>query len=281
MTSSDTLSAPGPLAEPVPQSPAAHRRDVLLLAARCSFRHYLTAYSPKVFAASVLPRVVLQVLFFSYIAYYTGGTAGRDFAYVGASVQVMTIATVVKGPWVLLDERPMGTLYRHRLGTVGLPAVVAARWWVYTAEGVLDSLIAAIAVGLLFGRTHLALELVAAAPLLALTAVTTSAFGLLVAGAAWATRAEVLVTNLGSYGLLALCGIAGPLHRLGPVLAAVAHLLPMTNGLLAVRAAVSGGPWLGHAAAEALVGAVWGAAGVWMLRSGERRARVRGTVESD
>ena len=255
------------------------RKDVLLLAARDSLSNYLATYPPRIFLVSVLPRTLLQVFFFSTVAMAAAGTAARSYAFVGASVQVMVLVTVVKAPDVLLDERPMGTMYRHRLGVVGLSPVIVTRWWVYAAEGVLDSLIAATLVGLAFGLPRLVTGMLVATPLLVLISLSTSAFGICVAVAAMAIgRAE---TNIGGYLLLALCGVVAPLSELGAPLAAVARVLPLTNGLLAIRAALSGSPWLGYALTEILVGALWLAIGLTSMGAYDRRVRRIGVADSD
>lgn len=190
---------------------------------------------------------------------------------------MIVLATVIRAPDVVIDERIMGTLHRLRLGVLPLPSVVAARWLVYVLSGFVDALVAIIAVGLLVGEPGLVPDLLAAAPLFLLLAVTTSGLGLLVAAISLTHRIDVVLTNLASYLLLVFSGVVAPISVFGDVGEMVVRLLPLTNGLLAIRAFVEGEPWLADAALEVAVGAAWAAVAVGVMLVQARRARALGT----
>jgi ABC-2 type transport system permease protein len=133
-------------------------------------------------------------------------------------------------------------------------------------------------VGPLVGEGGTALKVLVAAPLVLLVATTTTALGLAVAALSITRRADVLLTNLASYAAAAACGVVAPLSALGP-LEGVARLLPLTNGLLAVRDVVAGKAWLADAGWEAAVGAAWLALAVTLLERQLRRIRRMGTAE--
>lgn len=253
----------------------------LALSAQLSWRNYLAVYPPRIYLLSTLPRVALQTAFFTYLGSLVAGAQGRAFAFVGACAHVVLLATVIKASDVLIEERPMGTLYRVRLGVLPMWAIAAARWTVYAGEGLLDVLVAIAVVGVVVGQAGEVLRLLALAPLFGLIAVTTSAFG--IAAAALAAilggRAEVMVGNLASYGLLAVCGAVVPLAALGPV-GPVARLLPITNGLLAVRAAMAGRPWMADALLELAVGAGWFAIAALLVHALDQRTRALGSDDS-
>ncbi|HEX4815170.1 MAG TPA: hypothetical protein VFV66_20705, partial [Nonomuraea sp.] len=73
--------------------------------AALSWREYLAVYPVRVLLAGSLPRAILQVVFVAYVGLVAAGPAGRDFALVGATLQVVTIATVIKGGDILLGDR--------------------------------------------------------------------------------------------------------------------------------------------------------------------------------
>lgn len=246
-------------------------------AALFSARDYVVLYPPAVLAFSTVPRVVLQVAFLSYLGYYAAGEDGRTFAFIGAAAQVMTIATVVKAPSLILEERISGTLQRVRSGVVSLPGVIAARWLVYAVEGCAMSVLAVLALAGPFGGRNLLERLLGALPLFALLAVTTSAFGLVVGSFALTQRADALITNLGGYSLLAVCGAVAPLSALGDVGSRLARAIPLTNGLLALRNLVDGRAWVGDALLEVAVGAAWALVAVALLARQDRRSRRLGS----
>jgi ABC-2 type transport system permease protein len=249
----------------------------LRLLAALSWRDYRVVYPLPVLLASSLPRAVLQVVFVCYVGQFAAGTAGRDFALLGGCLQVITIATIIKASDVLLEDRQLGTLFRLRLSALPLPVVAATRWWIFAAEGTIDALVAGTAAGLLFGRWDLIGSLWAASPLVLLVALTSSALGMATAAMAITRRADVFVVNLVSYALLALSGAVAPLDRLPVPLGWLAHGLPITNALLAIRAAIHGRPWLGFAAAEVAVGIGWFALAWLLLAMQDRTARAKDT----
>ena len=191
----------------------------------------------------------------------------------------MVITTVVRAPDVLIDERVMGTLHRLRLGVIPLPAVVAARWWVFVVDGLVTALVGVAVVGPLVGEADVVPELLLAAPLFLLLSLTTSCLGLAAAAVSLTQRADVVVTNLVSYLTLVACGVVAPLSALG-VVGDLARALPLTNGLLAIRALVDGQPWLTDALLELGVGAAWAVAALVILTVQAHRARALGTDES-
>jgi ABC-2 type transport system permease protein len=103
-------------------------------------------------------------------------------------------------------------------------------------------------------------------------AVTATAAGSAVAAVAVGRRADVLFGNALAYLTMASTGALIPVGRIAS-LDAVGSVLPLRNGILAVRAVVDGAPWAGHLLAELAVGAGW-AVLAWLLYAAQtRRAR--------
>lgn len=255
------------------------RLYTVYFAARLSWRDFVAHYPPRAYLLSTIPRAVLQVTFLAYLGYYAAGEAGREFAFIGACAQIVVLATVVRGPAAVTDERVMGTLHRLRLGVVPLPAVVSARWWVYVVEGVADAIAAILLAGLLVGELDLVPELLACVPLFVLIAVTTSTVGLLIGALSLTQRTDTLLTNVASYSLMVFCGVVAPLSSLGSIGQDIVRALPLTNGLLAIRAVIDEEPWAHLAALELGVGLAWGMVAILLLQVQAHRARVRGSDE--
>jgi ABC-2 type transport system permease protein len=247
----------------------------LALAAQLSWREFRAVYPPRVYLLTTVPRAILQVAFFGYLGYFAAGEAGRRFAFVGATAHIVVLATVIRGCDILLDDRVMGTLYRLRLGVLPLPAVVAARWWVFAVEGVVDAVVAILVVAPLVGEQELIVRLLAAVPLFGLIALSTSGLGLAVGAISMTQRADVLATNLVTYLLLVFAGVVAPLSVFGHVGETMARMLPLANGLLAVRDVLAGRPWLGDMLLELAAAIGWLALGLALLALQARRLRSR------
>ncbi|MBX7549146.1 ABC transporter permease [Streptomyces sp. tea 10] len=244
--------------------------------ARLGLREYLVEYPPGVLLAAVLPRTILQVLFLTALGRAVGGPAGASAAGVGASAFAMVTATVNKAPDVLINEQVQGTLYRLRMTALPLPGLVAARWAVYAAEALTAVLVAAPVAALVAGDGRMLRTLPAALPLYTLMVLSSSAFGFTIAVLAMNGRADVFLTNLATYLVLALSGVLSPVPG-GGMRAVVGAALPLSHGIAALRALNSGhGPVLATASGEALVGALWCVLAMVGLRFQDRRSRRTG-----
>lgn len=253
------------------------RIEPLLRAARLGALDTLVVYPPKIYVSTTLPRALLQVLFLSYIGYYAAGAEGRQFAFIGAVAQVVVLATIVRGPDILFEDRSQGTLARLRLGQLPVSALVLARWWVFVVEGLFEALVSIAVIGPLVGQSPLLPRFFAAIGLLFLIAVSTVGLGLVVAAYSLTQRVDVIITNLVSYASMVLCGVLAPLHAFGSAGALAARILPLTNGLLALRLFISHKSWTSDAGLEVLVGLVWLGLGVLLLELQLHRSRRLGS----
>ena len=235
-------------------------------------RNYRKVYSPRVLLLSGAPRVIFQVAFYTFLGRFVAGAEGAAFVYVGACVHIMTIAVMNKAADAIADERPQGTLSRLQTGTIPVWAIIAVRWSVYLAEAVASAALAIVVVGAVTGQDELIGRLLLALPVFALIGACISCYAMTVSSLSLFVRADVSWSNLGSYLLLVLGGVVAPLSALGAV-EPVARLLPLTNGLLALRHRLAGEPWLGLLAAEVLVGAGWLLLAGLLLKLHSRRSR--------
>jgi len=83
-----------------------------------------------------------------------------------------------------------------------------------------------------------------------------SAAGLACAALCVGKRAEVAIYNALTYLVILCCGALIPAGTLA-ALDIVGSVLPATHGLVAIRSALAGGPWLAQVGLEVLVGLGW------------------------
>jgi ABC-2 type transport system permease protein len=122
---------------------------------------------------------------------------------------------------------------------------------------------------------------VLAVPVIALIVLTVSALGLLVGSATLRTRVTVLLANAVAYITMIVCGVNFPIEALPGWVQTASRYLPMTHGLLAVRALVEGSTYAdvwSLIGKEALVGLVYAVIGyvvfVWQLAQARRDGKV-------
>jgi hypothetical protein len=244
---------------------------VLYRVVQYGWAEYRASYAPSVVIGFMLPRIIFQMAFLTFI----GGLASPDrqrFAFVGSSMQALSVAAVVYAAIDLYRERYDGTTAQIRLSEISVPLVRMAHSWVYVVEGLFFSVVGMLVVGPVLGYGELSLHLIALLPLYAVAAVSMLGFGLTVATLA-PTDLMIVLVNSANAALLVLGGMVAPLSQLGP-LDHVSHLLPGVNALLAIRAAVDGGGVAAWVLAECGVAVLWTT--VFLLADRVAAARVRG-----
>jgi ABC-type multidrug transport system permease subunit len=239
---------------------------------RFAVAEFLAMNPPSIIATALLPRAVVQVLFFTVLGGVLSGAEGRRFAYVGGVAMILVAVLVADVGEVPVADKWAGTFGRLRTGVVHPFVLFALRSWPYPVTATVLAAVAIVLVGPLTGQAAMVLPLLSWLPVYLLTAVTASATVLAAALLALGRRADLLATNAVSFGILLAGGVFLPPGRL-PVVDAVGTVLPVRHGLLAVRAGLDGRPFAGELAAEALVGAGWALVAFAVTAVQVRRAR--------
>ncbi|GAA0674364.1 hypothetical protein GCM10010193_29060 [Kitasatospora atroaurantiaca] len=236
------------------------------LGAACAFggQEYVSVYSRKIILTSILPRAVLQAVFYVLLGQLLAGPGGMRRAFIGATGYALVTATVVRLADVLAVDKQEGTSYRLRTGALPRLTVALCRSWPYAAEALVSALAVLAVASVVVGQGGTALHLLRYLPLLALTALSLGAFGLAGAAASVGRRADVLVGNLLAAVLLAGCQVIAP-TSIG-WLDALGQVLPLRHALDAIRAGLDGGNPLPQAGWEAVVGLGWFAVAAVLLR---------------
>jgi ABC-2 type transport system permease protein len=205
-------------------------------------------------------RVIAQVSFFGLIGLRVADERSAFYLLIGNALAVAAQAGVFSLN-MTTAERWAGTLPLLVASPSSPVIVFAARGAYLAVDGALSAVLALFIAGPAFGLHLPWPRVLAVIPLTALVALAAYCFGTFLAGIVFRFRdINSLVVNTTYVGLMAACGVNVPLSYYPAAIAWISHGLPMTNGLLAIREVFQGGPVsviLGHAAAEALVGAVW------------------------
>jgi hypothetical protein len=219
------------------------------------------------------PRVILQCIFFTLAGRLLSGRSGAEYAFTGCVAYAACTRTITYSCDIPMTDKWAETYYRLQVGTVRPWAVYLCRTLPYTVSGILSSALVLAVGGPILGMTHESILLFPLLPIYALTACTTTAFGLAVAGLAVGRSADVLLGNLAAYFILATAGVVAPVTSGAHWLAALGYLFPLQHGLAAIHAQLAGRPWGGQAALEAGIGACWTGIAVLILWTRDRGAR--------
>ena len=204
------------------------------------------------------------------------GQEGREFMFVGGLAVIIMVFTVTGVADVPMTDKWFETYSRLRTGYLPVAVVFLLRTLAWVVEAAMGVIICIVVVGPLTGLSELSIDLLPLLPICGVMMVTTAVTGLAVVAFAVAKRADVFVGNSAAAALTIFSGALIPPGIIGWV-DTIGTVLPLRHGLMAVRAALVGEPWLAHLGWELLVGAGW-AVVAWLAYTRQaRRARVSGT----
>ena len=184
-------------------------------------------------------RAVFQAAFVILAGMFYAGTAGRDYAFVGA-------VAFAASPWALgavsdamLEDRNQGTIYRLRLGRLPMLALVALRTPPYLVQGLLAMVLGALVAGPVLVGGALSLRVALVLPVLATGLLSMLCMGLAIGSTGGSPRTDILLSNLAQYLILLAAGVILPPGRL-PMLDAVGQVLPLRHALTAAHSWLAG-----------------------------------------
>lgn len=237
-------------------------------------------YTVRIVLFSVLPRVLLQLIFYSWLGRTVGGAEGESYAFVGGVVLILASCGIVLAPDVIVDDKWQHTLYQLRLGEPALLTVMLLRSWVYLAQGMVTSLIAILALGPLLTDGRTVWGLLVGWPALAVAGASSICLGMTLGAASLSRPVEVLLSNGMFYAVVLFSSAVSPLDD-HPVLERIGDLLPAGHAVAFVRGYVAGTPPWPQLGLEALVGACWLAVAAVLLHVQTRRSAKTGTDSFD
>jgi ABC-2 type transport system permease protein len=244
---------------------------------------YQSIYTWKTWVAGWYVRVLAQVIFFALIGKLLGSRDQEHFLLIGNAAMLATMAGIWGGVNMTRWERNTGTLPLLVASPSSPVLVFTSRGLYMTVDGLVSSLGALVVVGVLFHLDFPWPRVLLVVPLTALIAVSGYAFAVVLGGLILAKRElgnVVVMTTITS--MMALCGVNIPLSAYPAAVAALARVLPLTNGLQAIRALLNGAPAstvLAHAGAEALVFLGWALVALVTFDRLVDRGRHDGSIE--
>ncbi|GAB4157923.1 MAG: ABC transporter permease [Candidatus Promineifilaceae bacterium] len=251
-------------------------------ATKSSFVNFAAEYTVSLFISTAVPRYILQTVFFVLLARFAGGIDLMRFAFIGNVVQIGVNLGLSNMAAIVESEKWLGTLpILIAAPNNKLPALIG-RGVAYMAQGLLSVLVALAGGALIFGSVFPIGRMLLTLPIIILIIITVTGLGLLIGAITLPTRIGSLVANTTAYIMMIICGVNFPVDALPGWLQQIAHILPVTNGLIAVRQVIDGtnneATWflLGY---ELLIGIIAFGIGYIVFEARLRAAQHRGTIE--
>jgi ABC-2 type transport system permease protein len=238
------------------------------------------AYTVRTWVLGWLLRMVAQVTFFALVGKMIGTPEAVRYLAVGNAVVLACLESVIV-VFSVNDEREQRTLPLLVASPAGHVPVFLARGMHWVVTGMVSATVALIAVPALLGAPLPAGRLAASLPILWLVSIASYGYGCALGSIVLRSpQTDWLVLNVGYLVVMTLAGVNVPVSFWPGWLSWLAQLLPVTHGLAAIRAVLSGaGPVLPNVLLEVVVGAGWLAVAYLGHRRFIRHGRLKGTIE--
>lgn len=239
-------------------------------------------YSWRSWVVEWITRAAGQIVFFVMIGRLVGSTQAVHFLLVGNVVAIAGRSIFLAVPSTVW-ERYAGTLPLLIAAPASPVVVFLGRSVEWIIDGFVSSVVALAVLAPLFDLALPWPEVLLFLPLMLVTCL--SVYMLATFFGSLALRlvdGRNLIGITMSTTLLVLCGVNVALDTLPAVLQGLAQFVPLTHGLLGVRALLAGsgiGSVLAHAAAELGVGILWGAIAISSFRHFAEGGRKDGSIE--
>jgi ABC-2 type transport system permease protein len=244
-------------------------------AVRHGWREHNVTYPPVAVLLAILPKGVLQIVFFTILGGVLGGPEQREYAFVGGLALALTTTNVVTVISVPFADKYHGTFWRVRIGDMPAAAVLYSRALPYLGLAFALFVVEGMIASLMLGMGDLALKLVPWLWIFAIMACGYALLGIAAATATIAKRADAIAPNVLGYLTILCSGAFLPPGKV-PLVDAIGSVLPVRHGLAAIHAVLAGRPWAGQVLLELVICLVSGVLGLLAVALQSRRAARHG-----
>ena len=256
--------------------------NVMHHAFRAGLADYSAIFTWKSWLAGWMVRVIAQVAFFALLGERIGDDQKTFYLLVGNSIMIAALAGVFSLN-MTSAERWAGTLPLLVASPSSPVIVFSARGSYLAVDGALSALAALFIAGTIFGMDLPWPQVLAVVPITAVVAFASYCFGTFLAGIVFRFRnINSLVVLTTHVSLMAACGVNVPLSYYPEALEWFSRVLPVTNGLLAIRGVFDGtdaATILGYTALEAAVAVWWMAVALASFNQLASRGRRDGSLD--
>jgi ABC-2 type transport system permease protein len=247
-----------------------------------AYRGLFNWIRPSIYIPTMLGSPLFQLVFFTKLGEYAHAR-DASFYVVGNAVQVCAMSSVYGMTMAIANERWFGTLGPLLASPANRAAVFLGRGVPVLANGMLVSAFGfAVGAALLGFRPGWA-SLPALATVVVVTAMSCTAFGMLLGSIGLRAKDFFFASNLAYFLMLLFCGVNIPVESLPSWMEAVSRCLPLTHGILAAREVAAGATLVevsGLVWTEVGVGAAYAAAAFGLFRLLERESRRSAVLDS-
>jgi len=244
-----------------------------------AYRALFTWLTPQTYLTLKILAPVTQVIFFTLLGRATGGNAA--YYVIGNSTELAVTSGIFGVIQVIVTERRMGTLSQLMMAPTSSAVTFYGRGLFLILDGLTSIAVGFFAGAVLFGLDFAHVDWVGLVVALVITCFSVSGLGLTLGVMGLVGTDLNLLLNAALSLLLVICGVNFPIERLPGPIQVLAQVLPLTHGLVAVRAAFAGhtSDVLRWTVLEFVVGCAYFCLGYALFARFEYLARKRATLD--
>jgi ABC-2 type transport system permease protein len=247
-----------------------------------SYRAHFNWLKPSIFVTTLVVTPIFQILFFAFLGRSAGIESDRFFV-IGNAVQVAALPGLFAMTFAITGERWSQTLAPLLASPANRTALFLGRSLPVIVNAAAVCVLSFVGAGLILHVSVPVRSLPSLALIVLVTSISCTGFGFLGGAIGLRLRDAIILINLADAVLLIFCGVNIPTATLPHWMQVVGQGLPVTHGLQAARG-VADGAAFGSVAhfvlVELLVGLVYAAIGLVLLRILEVEARRHATLET-
>jgi ABC-2 type transport system permease protein len=247
-----------------------------------AYRGLFNWIRPAVYIPTMLGGPLFQMIFFTKLGQFAHAE-DTAFYVVGNGVQVCAMSSIYGMTMAIANERNFRTLAPLLASPANRAAVFLGRGVPVLANGLLVSCFGFLVGFAFLGFRPAAHSLPALAAVVAVTAASCTAFGMLLGSIGLGAKDVFFASNLAYFLMLLFCGVNVPLDVLPGWMSAVGRCLPLTHGIMAARQVAAGASLAdvdGLVWTELGIGAAYAAAAYLLFRVLERESRRRAVLDT-
>ncbi len=249
---------------------------------RASWATYLVELTPTIFFGFRIPRILLQSLFFVYLAKAAGGEPFARFALIGNAIQIAVFMVMLSMEEVVESEKWNNTFQYLIASPASWFPMMLGKSMSYYGDALIASTVTFAVLIPILNINISVINLLSSIPVILIIIASASALGWCIGAFSLPIRYGYMICNWFAYTMIIFCGVNIPTSGLPPAVQVIGNLLPVTHGLLAVRALIDGAtyasvwPLIGK---EILIALVYSAVAWLTFGYRMRVTRQRGTFE--
>lgn len=255
---------------------------VLRHAARNGWEEYYDSFRLRTWLTGWYVRIVAQVCFFALIGRLLGSAEKTQYLLVGNAILLTTIVSMFAIPSTAW-ERWAGTLPLLVASPTSSVVVFTGRSVAVLVDALVSSLAAFFVAAPLFGIPLPWPRVLLLVPLVMLVGLSSYALAIFLGG--WVVRAPSMrnvTSNVTHTTIMTIAGVNVPIAFYPAAVGWLAHALPLTHGLQAIRDLLNGEPLptlLPNVGLELVVGAAWFTLAVMTFQRFAEHGRRDGSIE--